>query len=130
MARHHQLMTRLLDKAFARDPRFRRVMMFLPPGAAKSTYTSVYGPPYAIGKYDGIKVIAASHTQDLADVFGRQCRNMALDERWSQAWGKRIDSRSSAASRWDVSAPGRPSSWGAIGSASFLCLPCCPPGGP
>ena len=52
-------------------------MVLMPPGSAKSTYTSVVLPSWYIGRHPENSVIGASHTQDLADRFGRRVRNLA-----------------------------------------------------
>lgn len=51
-------------------------MLFMPPGAAKSTYGSVRGPAYYLGRLPKNNVIMASYANDLATAFGRKVRNL------------------------------------------------------
>ena len=54
----------------------KRLMIFLPPGSAKSTYSSQLFPSWYIGKHPDHDIIAASHTAELAEKFGRRVRNL------------------------------------------------------
>src|SRR3954470_20143118 len=63
-AAHHQLMIRHLEEVERGE--CPRLMLFLPPGSAKSTYASVIFPSWYIGRHPEASIIAASHTQDLA----------------------------------------------------------------
>lgn len=65
-ARHHDLLIRKLEAVAAGE--IDRLMVFMPPGSAKSTYASVLFAAWlmAQGKQD---VIAASHGADLAEDF-------------------------------------------------------------
>ena len=76
-ARHHRL---LIDKleALARGD-IRRLMVFMPPGSAKSTYSSVLFPAYFLANDPKANIIAASHSIELAQKFGRRVRNL-VDE--------------------------------------------------
>lgn len=60
------------------DGKNDRLILTAPPRHGKSMITSELGPAYFLGKYPDRKIIAASHTQDLADAFGARVRdNMA-----------------------------------------------------
>jgi hypothetical protein len=48
----------------------------LPPGAAKSTYTSVVFPSYILGRNPGSNVLVVSYGSDLPRKFGRRCRSI------------------------------------------------------
>lgn len=52
-----------------------RLILVGPPRHGKSLVTSELGPSYFLGKYPEKKIIAASHTQDLADAFGAKVRD-------------------------------------------------------
>jgi len=71
-ARHHEMLIgHLQDVA---DGRCDRLIVQMPPGAAKSTYGSVLFPAYFFGRHRGAQIIAAAHTASLAMHFGRQVR--------------------------------------------------------
>ena len=52
-----------------------RLMLCLPPGAGKNSYTSMVYPAWYLGRNPTHSVIAASHTAELAERFGRRVRN-------------------------------------------------------
>jgi predicted phage terminase large subunit-like protein len=58
------------------DGEIERLMIFAPPGVAKSTYVSKRFVAYAAGYAPGIKIIGASHTASLAAKHGRESRNI------------------------------------------------------
>jgi len=51
-------------------------MVFMPPGSAKSTYGTVRGPAYYLGRKPENNVICGSYSGDLAESFGKKCRNL------------------------------------------------------
>src|SRR5690349_2191539 len=51
-------------------------MIFMPPGSAKSTYTSVRFASWYLGRHPQDSIIQACHTAKLAQRFGRQVRNL------------------------------------------------------
>lgn len=73
-AKHHEYLCGKLDQVV--EGSIRRLMIFLPPGSAKSTYASVRFPAYLLGKRPRLSIIAASYGQDLATSFGRKVRNL------------------------------------------------------
>lgn len=76
-AAHHRL---LIDKLQAvADGRIKRLMVWMPPGAAKSFYTSILFPTWLMSRWRRRAVIAASHTADLAESFSRKVQAMAND---------------------------------------------------
>lgn len=70
---HHELMCAKLQDVDA--GRLKRVMIFMPPGSAKSTYSSDRAASWFMGRKPERKLIAASHTKGLAERFGRKVRN-------------------------------------------------------
>jgi predicted phage terminase large subunit-like protein len=78
-----------------------RLMVFMPPGSAKSTYCSVLFPAWFLGQDWGGNVLAASHSTELAERFGRKVRNLAAGN--SSALGYTISADSGAAGRWETS---------------------------
>lgn len=70
---HHELMCAMLQDVDS--GRLKRLMIFMPPGSAKSTYSSDRAASWFMGRKPGRKLIAASHTKGLAERFGRKVRN-------------------------------------------------------
>lgn len=76
----------------------------MPPGAAKSTYASIlYGPWYFV-QHPSASVIAASHTAELAEKWGRRVRNLLMTETATLGVGLAPDSQ--AAGRWETDTGG------------------------
>jgi predicted phage terminase large subunit-like protein len=111
-ARHHQL---LIDKleAVSRGT-IDRLAIFMPPGSAKSTYASVLFPPWYYAQHDNHCLIAASHTQELAEKWGRRVRNLLGQH--SLVLGVGLASDSMAAGRWETGSGGEYFSAGVGGS--------------
>lgn len=71
-AAHHRLLIRELGAVAAGQT--KRLMIFLPPGSAKSTYASDLFPPWFLAQGAGRNIITASNTADLAKSFSRRVR--------------------------------------------------------
>jgi hypothetical protein len=97
-ARHHKLIIEYLEKIISGE--IDRLMIFAPPGSAKSTYTSELLPPYWFKKFPRSSVIGCSHTGELAERFGRRVRNKILLK--SSLLGYTLDESNRAASRWET----------------------------
>ncbi|MEN8171411.1 MAG: phage terminase large subunit [Chloroflexota bacterium] len=63
-----------MDKVI--DGEIRNLMVFMPPGSAKSTYASVRFPAYYLGRLGKKSIICGSYGGDLATSFGRKVRNL------------------------------------------------------
>ena len=103
-ARHHQLLISKLEQ-LARGE-IKRLMFFLPPGAAKSTYGSVLFPSWYLGNHPTQSVIAASHSKELAERFGRRVRNIVGSPVFRDTFGFGLSGDSGAAGRWETSRGG------------------------
>jgi predicted phage terminase large subunit-like protein len=75
-------------------------MVFMPPGSAKSTYASVLFPPWLLAQNPALTIIAASHTVELAERFGRRVRNLISEHQRTLGYSLAADSQ--AAGRWDT----------------------------
>lgn len=101
LAAHHVLLLRAIERAAA--TRYGRFMAFMPPGSAKSTYTSVVAPTYFMGKRPGTRIILASYGTDLARKHGRRARQVARSSGYRAIWrGTTITRDSSAANEWSL----------------------------
>ena len=79
-------------------------MVLMPPGSAKSTYASVLFPAWFLAQHPRAAIIAASHTAELAERFGRRVRNMIGEHANFLGYGLSADS--TAAGRWDTNQGG------------------------
>ena len=73
-ARHHELLIDRLEAIERGD--ITRLMVLMPPGSAKSTYVSTLFPPWYLARNPDHAVVAASHTSELSERFGRRVRNI------------------------------------------------------
>jgi predicted phage terminase large subunit-like protein len=99
-AKHHALLIDKLEAVERGD--IRRLMVCMPPGSAKSTYTSVEFPAWFLGRNPQLSVIAASHTDTLAERFGRRVRNIVMSDEFRAVFGVGVAQDSAAAGRWDT----------------------------
>lgn len=99
-AAHHELLIEALESVERGE--CDRLMVCMPPGSAKSTYTSVVFPAWFLGRNPALSVIAASHTQELAERFGRRVRNILAMPAFERVFGFGLADDSQAAGRWDT----------------------------
>ncbi len=95
VAEHHRLLLSKLDEV-SNTPH-GRMMVFMPPGSAKSTYTSVVFPTKYLGKQGGRKIILASYGDDLARKMGRRARSIIKQPRYKGIFRASLTSDSQAA---------------------------------
>ncbi len=62
------------------------VMLFMPPGSAKSSYGSVVAPSYVMGRWPGTDVIGVSYASDLAKRFGRRVRHICRSAKYGETF--------------------------------------------
>jgi predicted phage terminase large subunit-like protein len=101
-AKHHLLLIDRLEKVARGD--IVKLAVFMPPGSAKSTYSSILFPPWFFANNPGAAMIAASHTSELADKWGRRVRNLIADHCFTL--GIRPSADSQAAGRWALESGG------------------------
>src|SRR5215831_8267409 len=100
-AHHRLLMSRLVKVCRGTIP---RLMVFMPPGSAKSTYGSVLFPAWYLARHSDHALLAASHTTELAEKWGRRVRNSI--EEHGPTLGLNIAPDNAAAGRWALSQGG------------------------
>jgi len=99
-ARHHRvLIEKLEDIAYGRND---RLMVFMPPGHAKSTYSSVHFPAFYLGVNQKNCIIGASHTQDLAERFSKKARAIVQSTAYHETFGFGIAQDSRAVAAWET----------------------------
>jgi hypothetical protein len=96
-AAHHRLLISELEKV-ARGETVR-LAIFMPPGSAKSTYASILFPPWLLAS-SSWNILAASHTTELAEKWGRRIRNLISEH--SSTLGISLAADSQAAGRWSL----------------------------
>lgn len=101
-ARHHEALIAALQRVA--DGTIDRLMVQMPPGAAKSTYASVLFPAWWFGRHRESQVIATCHTASLATHFGRRLRSTVMEHGAGLDISLKSDSR--AAMRFSLSSGG------------------------
>lgn len=101
-AAHHRLLIEHLERVERGE--IDRLMVLMPPGSAKSTYASVLFPAWYLSLNPTRSIIAASHTQELAERFGRRVRNLVSEHGGILGYSIAGDNR--AAGRWETSSGG------------------------
>jgi predicted phage terminase large subunit-like protein len=95
-ARHHRLIIREIEAFLEGDDEV--LLLFAPPGSAKSTYISVLFPSWYLARYPQNSILAATHSVEFAERWGRRVRNdIALD---AQVLGISLSEDNKAAARW------------------------------
>ncbi len=80
-----------------------RLMVLMPPGSAKSTYTSILFPPWFMGRNPAMSVLGVSNTTDLAERFSRRVRNIVATREYSNVFdGNGLNPNSAAAGNWET----------------------------
>lgn len=73
-ALHHLFIINLLQAVT--DGTIKRLMILMPPGSAKSKYTSVMFPVWYLNRFPRNLILACSYSYTLIEGFGRDCRNI------------------------------------------------------
>mgnify|MGYP000966959948 FL=1 len=101
-ARHHRYIINEIEAFLESDDEI--LLLAAPPGSAKSTYLSQLFPPWYLARYPGNSILAATHSVEFAERWGRRCRNdVAADGR---VLGIELAGDSQAAARWALSTGG------------------------
>jgi len=101
-ALHHRLIIDVLEKVTRGE--VKNVMFLMPPGAAKSTYTSVLFPPWYLCQHPQNLILACSYSYSLIEGFGRQCRD--LIDLHKNELGYELSKSAAAAGDWRISKGG------------------------
>ena len=88
------------------------VMIFAPPGSAKSTYASVGAPAYFLGLYRDFDIISVSYAAELARRFGRRVRHTCRSTEFQNIFETSLREDNQAVDQWSLN---NSSSYRAIG---------------
>lgn len=99
-ALHHQIICNHIERLMADE--WDELIILAPPGSAKSTYTSVALPPYAMGRAKTpIHVLTASYSTELAEKWGRKIRGMVNGEKFQSVFPHlALSEESKSSGRW------------------------------
>jgi predicted phage terminase large subunit-like protein len=100
VAKHHQVTMEAIDRCIHTD--YGRLMIFEPPGSAKSTYASVVGTTYAMGKHPGLRCLMTSYAATPIIRHSKRARQIANSPEFSGIWGCTVVGGSNAADEWEL----------------------------
>jgi predicted phage terminase large subunit-like protein len=101
-ARHHRLIINEIEAFLSGDDEV--LLLFAPPGSAKSTYLSVLFPSYYLAKHPRNSILAATHSVEFAERWGRRVRNDISAE--AETLGIGLSDDNKAAARWALTTGG------------------------
>jgi predicted phage terminase large subunit-like protein len=98
-ASHHLLLIEHLEAIERGD--IDKLMVWMPPGSAKSTYTSVLFPPWYMGRNPEVPILGVSNTTELAERFSRRARNLVSGSLYRNVFGFGCSEDTKAAGSWE-----------------------------
>ena len=99
-AAHHRLINKALESVESGN--VRRLMLFMPPGAAKTCYATITNPTWFLGKQPGRNVIAVSYGSDLAKKFARRCRSIVRSREYQEIFKCTLTGDNAAVDDWSL----------------------------
>jgi len=100
VAAHHRLLMAKIQECIERD--YGRLIVLMPPGSAKTTYTSVVAPAWAMGRKPGFKVIATSFSQVPADRMSKRCRQIVSSSQHRAIFGNSLAHGQGGVAEWSL----------------------------
>lgn len=97
-AAHHLLWLDCLQKV--EDGSIKRLLGLMPPGSAKSTYSSVVFPTHYLGRFPGTSIMVASYASDLPKKFGRRARSIVNQPIFKRVFDAGLSQESGAVDEW------------------------------
>ena len=103
VALHHRIMLEAIERTMLTF--MGRLMIFAPPGSAKSSYASVVAPVWAMKRWDGYRIIIASYAANIAEKQSRKARALSRQPREIRIWRNRPTLRTDqrAVGQWALS---------------------------
>jgi predicted phage terminase large subunit-like protein len=101
-AKHHLLIINEIELFLASDDEV--LLLFAPPGSAKSTYVSILLPSWYLAGHPTHSILAATHSVEFAERWGRRVRNDIAGD--PNMLGISLSEDSKAAARWSLASGG------------------------
>jgi phage terminase large subunit-like protein len=102
-AAHHKLLIDAIQKlADGHYHDVHGIMAFMRPGSAKSSYLSILGGSWLLGRKPGTNVIGTSYGQDLANRFARRARHVVRSDRFQKIMGCTVTGDNQAVDNWSL----------------------------
>lgn len=102
LAAHHRLILEACQRTIEKP--MGRLMLFLPPGSAKSTYAGVVAPAWAMGRFAGHRVILVSYAATPAERASKRARAICGGHDYAAIWPERtcIRAGSAGVTEWEL----------------------------
>ena len=100
LAAHHFLLLTKLQEL--EEGKIKNLMVFMPPGSAKSIYADVVFIPWFMARKPRRPVILASYASDIACTQGRRSRQLIKDKQWSNLMGVGLSADQQAVDNWSL----------------------------
>jgi predicted phage terminase large subunit-like protein len=105
-ARHHRILLDKLERLTKGE--FDRLLICMPPGHGKSSYTSLVFPAWYMGLHPDHKILAASHTVKLSEDWSRKVKGIIGTEGYRRVFpGCSLSSETNSANRWETTEGGQ-----------------------
>jgi hypothetical protein len=101
-AAHHLLIINEIEAFLASDDEV--LLLFAPPGSAKSTYVSILLPSWYLANHPDHSILATTHNVEFAERWGRRVRNDIASD--TGVLGIALSDDSKAAARWALASGG------------------------
>lgn len=98
MALHHRVICDAIQRTMEKP--FGRLLIFAPPGSAKSSMASIVAPTWIMGKKPRTRVIIAGHNSDIAATQSKKGRQICKSRRYQTLFDTTIPADSRAADEW------------------------------
>lgn len=102
VALHHRVICQHLQECIEED--YGRLMIFAPPGSAKSSYASVVAPTWAMGKFPGLRVLMTSYAGTPIIRASKRARQIVASEKYANIWETEttLVQGSTSAAEWEL----------------------------
>jgi phage terminase large subunit-like protein len=107
---HHRYLIERLEAVERGE--VRRLMIFMPPGAAKSTYSVHLFTPWYLGRKPNRSVIVATYAGSLAEKHGRKARAVMRQPVYQEIFNSGLDPQRKAVAEWGTTNGGE---WMGVG---------------
>jgi predicted phage terminase large subunit-like protein len=101
LAPHHALLLEKMQECM--ETPYGRLMIMMPPGSAKSSYASVLGPSWHLGRFPGEPLILTSYAGELAEKHSTRAQQICASEDWRLLWDEEPVLTKEAARNWVLS---------------------------
>lgn len=99
LAHHHRILLEAVQRCL--ETRYGRLMVFMPPGSAKSIYCASVAPAWAMGRWPGYKVLGASYADKPIHRCSRRCRQIVASPEFRSLFG--VSLTTTPVDEWELS---------------------------